>query len=171
MDIQKKITTRYFRQKKEKGEKILALTAYDAPTAKFAEECGVELLLVGDSLGMALLGYKSTIPVTIEQSLHHCAAVARGAKFAFIVGDMPFMTYHPSIKTAMTNAIKPVFQERPVVVRSSAVGEDASNSSFAGIHESYVNVRGTEAIMDHIKLVWASLWSDAAMLYRAPWPW
>ncbi len=70
------------------------------------------------------------------------------------------------LKTAMTNAIKPVFQERPVVVRSSAVGEDASNSSFAGIHESYVNVRGTEAIMDHIKLVWASLWSDAAMLYR-----
>ena len=70
------------------------------------------------------------------------------------------------LKTAMTNAIEPVFQERPVVVRSSAVGEDASNSSFAGIHESYVNVRGTEAIIDHIKLVWASLWSDAAMLYR-----
>ncbi len=70
------------------------------------------------------------------------------------------------LKTAMTNAIKPVFQERPVVVRSSAVGEDSSNSSFAGIHESYVNVRGTEAILDHIKLVWASLWSDAAMLYR-----
>jgi len=106
MEIQKKITTRYFRQKKEKGEKILALTAYDAPTAKFAEECGIELLLVGDSLGMAILGYKSTIPVTIEQSLHHCAAVARGAKFAFIVGDMPFMTYHPSIKTAMTNAAR-----------------------------------------------------------------
>ncbi|HCE45720.1 MAG TPA: 3-methyl-2-oxobutanoate hydroxymethyltransferase [Lentisphaeria bacterium] len=105
-DIQKKITTRYFRHKKEKGEKILALTAYDAPTAKLAEECGIELLLVGDSLGMALLGYKSTIPVTLEQSLHHCAAVARGAKFAFIVGDMPFMTYHPSVKTAMTNAAR-----------------------------------------------------------------
>ena len=61
------------------------------------------------------------------------------------------------LKTDMTNAIEPVFQKRPVVVRSSAVGEDASNSSFAGIHESYVNVRGTEAIIDHIKLVWASL--------------
>jgi 3-methyl-2-oxobutanoate hydroxymethyltransferase len=105
-DKQKKITVRYFRQKKENSEKILALTAYDAPTAKFAEECGIELILVGDSLGMALLGYKSTIPVTIEQSLHHCAAVARGAKFAFIVGDMPFMTYHPSAKTAMVNAAR-----------------------------------------------------------------
>lgn len=103
---QKKITIRYFRQKKENGEKILALTAYDAPTAKLAEECGIDLILVGDSLGMALLGYKSTIPVTIEQSLHHCAAVTRGAKFAFVVGDMPFMTYHPSIKTAMVNAAR-----------------------------------------------------------------
>jgi pyruvate,water dikinase len=70
------------------------------------------------------------------------------------------------LKMAMMKAFEPVFHEKPVVVRSSAVGEDASNSSFAGIHESYVNVRGTEAIMGRIKLVWASLWSDAAMLYR-----
>lgn len=105
-NLQKKLTVLHFRRKKEKGEKITALSLYDAPTARLAEECGVELILVGDSLGMTVLGYRNTIPVTIEQSLHHCAAVARGAKFAFVVGDMPFMTYHPSFETAMKNAAR-----------------------------------------------------------------
>lgn len=86
------------------GEKITALTAYDAPTAKFAEECGVDLILVGDSLGMVVLGYKNTIPVTIEESLHHSAAVVRGTENSFIVGDMPFMTYHTGPESALTNA-------------------------------------------------------------------
>ncbi len=102
----KKITVTTFRKKKEKGEKIIALTAYDAPTAKFAEECGVDLILVGDSLGMVVLGYKNTVPVTIEQSLHHCAAVVRGSSKSFIVGDMPFMTYHKSIESALNNAAR-----------------------------------------------------------------
>ena len=101
-----KITVSTFRQRKESGTKITALTAYDAPTAKFAEECGVDLILVGDSLGMVVLGYKNTIPVTIEQSLHHCAAVVRGTSNSFIVGDMPFMTYHQSIENALNNAAK-----------------------------------------------------------------
>lgn len=104
--LQKKLTVRHFLAKKQKREKIVTLALYDAPTAKFAEDCGVELLLVGDSLGMTVLGYKNTIPVTIEQSLHHCGAVSRGAKFAFLVGDMPFMTYHPSFETAMKNAAR-----------------------------------------------------------------
>jgi 3-methyl-2-oxobutanoate hydroxymethyltransferase len=95
-----------FRKMKEKGEKITALTAYDAPTAKFAEECGVDLILVGDSLGMAVLGYKNTIHVTLEQSLHHCSAVMRGVNNAFVVGDMPFMTYQTDVPTAMKNAAR-----------------------------------------------------------------
>ena len=102
--ILKKITVTTFRQKKMQGEKITALTAYDAPTAKFAEECGVDLILVGDSLGMVVLGYKNTIPVTIEESLHHSAAVVRGTENSFIVGDMPFMTYHTGPESALTNA-------------------------------------------------------------------
>ena len=106
MKFDKKLTVSHFRKRKEKGEKIVCLTAYDAPTAKLAEECGVELILVGDSLGMAVLGYKTTIPLTIEQSLHHCRAVRRGAKFSFIVGDMPFMTYQISPEDAMRNAAR-----------------------------------------------------------------
>lgn len=106
MKFDKKLSVSYFRKKKEKGEKIVSLTAYDAPTAKLAEECGVELILVGDSLGMSVLGYKTTIPVTVEQSLHHCKAVRRGAKCSFIVGDMPFMSYQISPEDAMRNAAR-----------------------------------------------------------------
>ncbi len=106
MKFKKKLTVSYFRKKKENGEKIVALTAYDAPTAKLAEECGVELILVGDSLAMTALGYTNTLPLTLEQSLHHCSAVRRGANYSFIVGDMPFMTYQISIEQAMGNAAK-----------------------------------------------------------------
>ena len=104
--MNKKINVTYFRKKKDEGKKIIALTAYDAPTAALAENCGVELILVGDSLGMAVLGYDTTIPVTLEQSLHHCSAVRRGAENAFIVGDMPFMTYQVSIEQALLNAAR-----------------------------------------------------------------
>lgn len=102
----KKLTVKHFRRRKERGERIVALSVYDAPTARLAAACGIELLLVGDSLGMAVLGYGNTIPVTIAQSLHHCAAVLRGASPAFVVGDMPFMTYQPSAETAMRNAAR-----------------------------------------------------------------
>lgn len=106
MKLDKKLSVCYFRKKKENGEKIVCLTAYDAPTASLAEECGVELILVGDSLGMSVLGYKTTIPLTVEQSLHHCRAVRRGAKCSFIVGDMPFMSYQISPEDAMRNAAR-----------------------------------------------------------------
>jgi 3-methyl-2-oxobutanoate hydroxymethyltransferase len=102
----KKLTVRHFRQCKDRGERIVALSVYDATTARLAAACGVELLLVGDSLGMTVLGYDNTIPVTLAQSLHHCTAVARGAGTAFVVGDMPFMTYQPSIETALVNAAR-----------------------------------------------------------------
>ena len=89
---------------KQKGEKIPMLTAYDYAIAKLMDEVGVPLLLVGDSLGMVILGYESTIPVTMEEMLHHTKAVVRGTKRALVVGDMPFMTYHTSISDALYNA-------------------------------------------------------------------
>ena len=101
-----KMTVRDFSIMCGKKEKIVALTAYDAPTGRLAEEAGVHLVLVGDSLGMTVLGYKNTIPVTIDESLHHCKAVMRGVKNSFVVGDMPFMSYHISIETAMKNAAR-----------------------------------------------------------------
>jgi 3-methyl-2-oxobutanoate hydroxymethyltransferase len=90
---------------KRRGEKITMLTAYDYTTAKLVDEAGIPLILVGDSLGMVLLGYDSTVPVTIEDMLHHTRAVTRGTKNALVVGDMPFMTYY-SKKTALQNAAR-----------------------------------------------------------------
>jgi 3-methyl-2-oxobutanoate hydroxymethyltransferase len=91
---------------KQKGEKISMLTAYDYATAKIIDEVGIPLILVGDSLGMVVLGYESTIPVTIEDMLHHTKAVARGAQQALVIGDMPFMTYHISVDDALKNAAR-----------------------------------------------------------------
>ncbi|MFC2017942.1 3-methyl-2-oxobutanoate hydroxymethyltransferase [Chloroflexota bacterium] len=92
------------KEMKQKGEKIPMLTAYDYATAKLIDEARVPLILVGDSLGMVVLGYESTIPVTIEEMLHHTRAVVRGTKQALVVGDMPFMTYHANISDTLYNA-------------------------------------------------------------------
>ncbi|MFL6560493.1 MAG: 3-methyl-2-oxobutanoate hydroxymethyltransferase, partial [Bacillus sp. (in: firmicutes)] len=93
-----------FLKMKETNEKIVMLTAYDYPSAKQAEEAGVDVILVGDSLGMVVLGYDSTIPVTLEDMIHHTKAVKRGAKYTFIVADMPFLTYHLSVRDTLINA-------------------------------------------------------------------
>lgn len=100
----KKVTTLTFRQKKERGEPITMLTAYDYPTALAMDQVGVDSILVGDSLGMVVLGYENTLPVTMEEMLHHCRAVARGAKAALLIGDMPFMSYQISVEEAVRNA-------------------------------------------------------------------
>jgi 3-methyl-2-oxobutanoate hydroxymethyltransferase len=103
-------TTVTFKQMKTNKEKIAMLTAYDAPSAKLIEEAGVDVILVGDSLGMVVLGYDSTIPVTLEDMILHTKAVKRGAKDTFIVTDMPFLTYHSTIEETMNNA-KRLMQE------------------------------------------------------------
>jgi 3-methyl-2-oxobutanoate hydroxymethyltransferase len=100
----KKITTRSLREKKSRGEVITMLTAYDYGTALAIDRAGVDSILVGDSLGMVVLGYETTLPVTMQDMLHHCRAVARGAKFALLVGDMPFMSYQASVEEAVRNA-------------------------------------------------------------------
>ena len=100
----KKVTTLTFRQKKERGEPISMLTAYDYPTALAMDQAGIDSILVGDSLGMVVLGYENTLPVTMEEMLHHSRAVSRGAKAALLVGDMPFMSYQISVEEAVRNA-------------------------------------------------------------------
>jgi 3-methyl-2-oxobutanoate hydroxymethyltransferase len=100
----KKVTTLAFRQKKEHREPITMLTAYDYPTALAMDQAGIDSILVGDSLAMVVLGYENTLPVTMEEMLHHCRAVSRGAKTALLVGDMPFMSYQVSVEEATRNA-------------------------------------------------------------------
>lgn len=100
----KKITTRALLAKKQRGELISMLTAYDYPTAQALERAGVDCILVGDSLGMVVLGYENTLPVTMEDMLHHSKAVARGARLPLLIGDMPFMSYQVSTSEAVRNA-------------------------------------------------------------------
>jgi 3-methyl-2-oxobutanoate hydroxymethyltransferase len=88
---------------KQEGEKITWLTAYDYPTAQFAEAAGIDMLLVGDSLGMCVYGYKDTLPVTMDQCIVHCEAVRRGAPNTFVIGDMPFLSYQSSVEKAVEN--------------------------------------------------------------------
>ncbi len=101
-----RVTVNQIKEMKQRGEKITMLTAYDYATARIIDEVGVPLILVGDSLGMVVLGYESTIPVTMEEMLHHTKAVVRGTKQAMIIGDMPFMTYNISVSDALRNAAR-----------------------------------------------------------------
>ncbi len=101
-----KVTVRSFLDMKRKGRKIVMITAYDYPTAKIVDEAGVDGILVGDSVGMVLLGYDSTLKVTMEDMLHHVKAVSRANPRALVVADMPFMSYEPSNRDALENAAK-----------------------------------------------------------------
>ena len=99
-----KITIGDLQKKVQAGQKITMMTAYDYPTAGLVDQAEIDTILVGDSLGMVVLGYDSTVPVTMDEMIHHCKAVCRGAKRAFVVGDMPFMSYQVSIEKAVENA-------------------------------------------------------------------
>ena len=99
-----KITTHTIKSKKQKGEKITMSTAYDYPTAKIIDESGIDMILVGDSLGNVMLGYDTTIKVTMEDMIHHTKAVSRATKNALVVADMPFLSYHTGISDAIKNA-------------------------------------------------------------------
>ncbi len=102
--MKKKLTVRNLRNMKRKNEKIVMLTAYDAVIAKFAEQANVDIILVGDSAGNAVMGFDSTIPVTMDMMVHHCSMVRRGAQNTFIVGDMPFLSCQVGIDKAVANA-------------------------------------------------------------------
>lgn len=100
----KRVTTVIIREKKARGEAVTMLTAYDAAFARLLDEAGVDMLLVGDSLGNTMLGYDSTLPVTMEDILHHTRAVCRASSRSLIVADMPFMSYQVSVEEALRNA-------------------------------------------------------------------
>ncbi len=100
----KKVTILDLQNKKNDGQPITMLTAYDYPTAQLVDAAEIDTILVGDSLGMVVLGFKNTVPVTMAEMLHHCQAVARGAERAFLIGDMPFMSYQAGIGEAVRNA-------------------------------------------------------------------
>lgn len=112
-----KNTSVTFKEAKAKGEKLTMLTAYDYSTAKLIDESGVNSILVGDSLGMVMLGYEDTLSVTMEDMIHHSAAVARGAKNALIITDMPFMSYQTSVYDAVVNAGRLVKDGRAQAVK------------------------------------------------------
>ena len=104
LPVQKKTTLLDLALRKARRQKIPVLTAYDTPGAQAAEAAGIDVLLVGDSVGMVVLGYPTTLPVTMEQMVHHAAAVARGASRALLIGDMPFLSYQVSPEEAVRNA-------------------------------------------------------------------
>jgi 3-methyl-2-oxobutanoate hydroxymethyltransferase len=99
-----RVTTAVVREMKNRGEKIAVLTTYDYPTAYLLDQSGLDILLVGDSLGMVVLGYTSTLPVTMEEMIHHTKAVCRGVERAMVIADMPFMSYQVSAEAALRNA-------------------------------------------------------------------
>ena len=104
MSERKKVTLPVLFEKVANGEPLTWLTCYDYPTAYLQEQAGLDMILVGDSLGMTMLGYDSTLPVTMDDMIRHTAAVRRGAPTAVLIGDMPYMSYQPSVETAIRNA-------------------------------------------------------------------
>jgi 3-methyl-2-oxobutanoate hydroxymethyltransferase len=113
----KAFTIQSFKAAKEKGERIAVLTAYDYTTATLLEEAGVDCLLVGDSLGMVMLGYENTLQVTMDDMIHHTKAVARAARNALLIGDMPFLSFHVSVEEAVRNAGRFVKEARAQAVK------------------------------------------------------
>lgn len=114
-----------FQQMKEAGTKISMLTAYDYSTAKLVDEAGINSILVGDSLGMVMLGYEDTLSVTMEDMIHHTAAVSRGVKNALVIGDMPFMSYEVSVEEAVVNAGRLMKEGRANAVKLEGGGRVA----------------------------------------------
>ncbi|MFA4016970.1 MAG: hypothetical protein RUDDFDWM_002082 [Candidatus Fervidibacterota bacterium] len=103
-EVRKKVTVQTLIERKLSGDKIVAITAYDYPTALLVDSAGVDLVLVGDSVGNVVLGYENTLPVTMDEMVHHVKAVRRGIKHALLVADMPFMSYQTSVEDALNNA-------------------------------------------------------------------
>ncbi len=131
-----RVTIPEIRKLKARGESIPMLTAYDAATARLLDEAGIPLLLVGDSLGMVVLGYADTTAVTMEEMLHHVKAVVRGSRRALVVADMPFMSYHVSVERAMDNAARFIQEAGAQAVKlegGEAVAETIRRLVAAGI--------------------------------------
>lgn len=125
---------------KEQSEKITWVTSYDFPTAQFSQEAGIEMILVGDSLGMCVYGYNGTVPVTMDQCIAHCDAVRRGAPSCFVVGDMPFGSYQSSDEGAVNNAVR--FLKEGDVDAIKLEGGVRISSRIRAITDAGINVIG-----------------------------
>ncbi|MDO5560235.1 MAG: 3-methyl-2-oxobutanoate hydroxymethyltransferase [Oscillospiraceae bacterium] len=173
-----KNTVSTIREQKKNGEKITMLTAYDYSTAKLMDESGINMILVGDSLGMVMLGYEDTISVTMEDMIHHTAAVSRGASDAFVVADMPFMSYQTSVYDAVVNAGRLMKEGRANAVKLEGgttvcpqirAITDASVPVVAhlGLTPQSVNAFGGFKVQGRDEAAAARLISDARAVERA----
>ena len=140
MSERKKISLPNLFKKKASGEPIVMLTCYDYPTAYFQDEAGIDIVLVGDSLGMTMLGYESTLPVTMDDMIRHAQAVRRGAPHVWLIGDMPYMTYQPSVEDAIRNAGRFMAEAACDAVKLEGGAEMADR--IAGIARSGIPVMG-----------------------------
>ncbi len=140
MSERKKVTIPVLFKKVQDGEPITWLTCYDYPTAFLQEQAGIEMILVGDSLGMTMLGYESTLPVTMEDMIRHTQAVRRGSPNAFLVGDMPYMSYQPSTESAIRNAGRFMAEASCDAVKLEGGVEMAER--VRGIHDAGIPVIG-----------------------------
>ncbi|MFP4698301.1 MAG: 3-methyl-2-oxobutanoate hydroxymethyltransferase [Eubacteriales bacterium] len=134
--MSKRITTASFRKMKKSKEKITILTAYDYPTASIVDDNGIDAILVGDSLGMVVLGYEDTTQVTMEDMIHHIKAVSRGTKKSMVIGDMPFLSYHISVNESVKNAGRIIQEGKAQAVKlegGKEIAKDVSAITKAGI--------------------------------------
>ena len=172
-----RMTTTKLRAMKERGEKVVMLTAYDYSTAKLADQAGIPLLLVGDSLGRVMLGYDSEVRVTMDDMLHHTKAVTRGVQNALVIGDMPFMSYTISPEEALRNAAR-LMQEggaRAVKLEGAAVAPTVQRMVESGIPvmghlgltPQSINVIGGHKIQGRTREAAEKILHDALELERA----
>ncbi|MDR1743723.1 MAG: 3-methyl-2-oxobutanoate hydroxymethyltransferase [Dysgonamonadaceae bacterium] len=138
--MNQKFTVNSFRQRKAKGQKIAMLTAYDYSTARLLDEAGIDVLLVGDSLGMVVQGNENTLPVTVEEMIYHGKAVKKGTKNAFVLVDMPFLSYHVSIEDAVRNAGRIIKETGADAVKIE--GGDAVIAAVSAIINAQIPVVG-----------------------------
>ena len=153
-----KVTVATLKKKKERGNKIVTLTAYDYFTSRMMNEAGVDLILVGDSLGMVVLGYENTIPVTMEDMLHHTRAVVRGNSRSLVVADMPFLSYQVSDEEALHNAGR-FIQE----AGAQAIKLEGGKEMAPLVHKM---VRAGLPVMGHIGLLPQDILKDGAYILR-----
>lgn len=172
-------TTSDWKKMKQTNEKISMVTAYDYPSGKLAEQAGIDTILVGDSLGMVVLGYESTIEVTVEDMIHHARAVRRGAKNTFMIVDMPFMSYHISIEQAMMNAQQIMQETGAEAIKLEGVTEDTllliekltaagvPVVAHIGLTPQLVNVLGGFKVQGRDKETALQLIQDAKLLEKS----
>ena len=144
-DKGRRVTTRELLEMKRRGEKIVALTAYDFLFARLVDECGADVVLVGDSLGQVVLGYDSTIPVTLDEMIHHARAVRRGVQRGLLVVDMPFLTFQVSVEDTVRNCGRVLKETRAEAVKIEGGDEEAARHVRA-------LVRAGVAVMGHVGL-------------------